>query len=184
VELIDFDQVGTMEVFNTDGLRSLIHTMPHIPDMIEKTMRYPGSVEYLKVLRETGYFSYDEIEVKGQKIRPVDLTAKLLFPKWKLQPNEGDITVMRVTISGEEDGKQVSYDYDLHDEFDRKTNTTSMARTTGYTCTAAAHLIANGMFDRKGICPPEYIGKTEQNVDFVLDYLNKRKVNYKKTRID
>lgn len=179
-ELINFEKAGTLEVFNTDGLRSLIKTM-NIPDMIEKTMRYPGCIEYLRVLRETGYFSYDEIEVNGQKIRPVDLTAKLLFPKWKLKPGEGDITVMRIIIAGEENGKQVRYQYDLHDEFDRETNTTSMARTTGYTCTAAVHLIANGMFDRKGICPPEYIGETEKNLDFVVKYLEERHVIYKKS---
>ena len=46
--------------------------------MIEKT-RYPGCVEYLKVLRECGYFSYDTIDIKGKKIRPIDLTAKLLL---------------------------------------------------------------------------------------------------------
>lgn len=176
-ELINFEKAGTLEVFNTDGLRSLIKTMD-IPDMIEKTMRYPGCIEYLRVLRETGYFSYEEIEVNGQKIRPVDLTAKLLFPKWKLNPGEGDITVMRIIIAGEENGKQVRYQYDLHDEFDRETNTTSMARTTGYTCTAAVNLIANGMYTRKGISPPEYIGETEKNLDFVVKYLEERGVKY------
>ncbi len=55
-----------------------------IPNMIEKTLRYPGTTEYIKVLRETGFFSYDEVSVKGQKIRPIDLTAEFLFPKWKL----------------------------------------------------------------------------------------------------
>src|SRR5215207_308234 len=87
-ELIHFEGVGTLESWNSDGLRSLIKTMPNIPNMIEKTLRYPGCIEYLRVLRESGFFSYDEIEVKGHKIRPVDLTAKLLFPKWKLKPGE------------------------------------------------------------------------------------------------
>ncbi len=180
-ELINFEKAGTLEAFNTDGLRSLIKTMA-IPNMIEKTMRYPGCIEYLRLLRETGYFSYEEIEVNGQKIRPVDLTAKLLFPKWKLKPGEGDITVMRVIISGEENGKEVCYQYDLHDEFDKKSNTTSMARTTGYTCTAAVHLVANGMYTRKGISPPEYIGETEKNIDFVTRYLEERGVIYRQNK--
>ena len=84
-ELIEFEGVGTLESWNSDGLRSLIDTMPHIPNMIEKTLRYPGCVEHLKVLRASGFFSYDEIEVNGQTVRPIDLTAKLLFPKWKLK---------------------------------------------------------------------------------------------------
>ena len=54
-ELIEFEGIGTLESWNSDGLRSLIDTMPHIPNMIEKTLRYPGCVEYLKVLRESGF---------------------------------------------------------------------------------------------------------------------------------
>lgn len=183
-ELLHFEKAGTLEAFNTDGLRSLIDTMPHIPDMIEKTMRYPGCIEYLKVLRETGFFSEEAIEVNGQMVKPIDLTAKLLFPKWKLKPGKGDITVMRIVISGEENGQKVTYQYDLYDEFDHGTNTTSMARTTGYTCTAAVNLLANGHFDRKGICPPEYIGETEKNLNFCFDYLKERGVIYNSKKIE
>ena len=80
-ELIEFDDIGTLESWNSDGLRTLIKTMNHVPNMIEKTLRYPGCVEYLKVLRESGFFSYKEIEVNGTMIRPIDMTSKLLFPK-------------------------------------------------------------------------------------------------------
>ena len=99
-ELIHFDGVGTLESWNSDGLRSLMQTMKNIPDMIEKTLRYPGCIEYLRVLRESGFFSYEEIEVNGTKIRPIDVTAKLLFPKWKLKDGEEDFTVMRIVIEG------------------------------------------------------------------------------------
>ena len=89
-EIIDFDEIGELESWNSDGLRSLIDTMPHIPNMIEKTLRYPGCVEYLKVLRESGFFSYNEIEVEGNKVRPIDVTSKLLFPKWEMKPGDKD----------------------------------------------------------------------------------------------
>ena len=77
-ELIEFDEIGTLESWNSDGLRSLIKTMAHVPNMIEKTLRYPGCVEYLKVLRASGFFSYEELEINGTMVRPVDKTAKLL----------------------------------------------------------------------------------------------------------
>ena len=60
-ELVDFDEIGTLESWNSDGLRSLIKTMSHVPNMIEKTLRYPGCVEYLKVLRETGFFAIKKL---------------------------------------------------------------------------------------------------------------------------
>lgn len=43
-------------------------------------------------------FSQESIEVKGQKIRPIDLTAKLLFPKWELGIEEAELTIMQVMI--------------------------------------------------------------------------------------
>ena len=177
-ELVHFPGVGTLESWNSDGLRSLIQTMPNIPNMIEKTLRYPGCVEYLRVLRETGFFSYEEIEVNGMKVRPVDVTAKLLFPKWKLKQGEEEFTVMRIRIEGDEGGKHKKYEYNLLDRTDKKTNTLSMARTTGYTCTAAVNLVMDNKFTRKGICPPEYLGEEESDFHFVVDYLAKRGVHY------
>lgn len=177
-ELIDMPGVGTLESWNSDGLRSLIHTMPHIPDMIEKTLRYPGCIEYLKVLRAAGFFSYEPIEVNGQKIRPIDLTSKLLFPQWKLKPGEEDFTIMRIVIEGEEKGKTKKYVYHLLDRYDRNTSTISMARTTGYTCNAVAELVLGGQYKKPGISPPEYVGRKAGCYDAVLKYLRTRNVNY------
>jgi saccharopine dehydrogenase-like NADP-dependent oxidoreductase len=177
-ELIHFAGVGTLESWNSDGLRSLIKTMPNIPNMIEKTLRYPGCIEYLRVLRETGFFNYEPVEINGVKIRPVDVTAKLLFPKWKLKPGEEEFTVMRIRMEGEENGVAKSYEYNLLDRTEKSSGTLSMARTTGYTCTAVAHLVADGKFNRKGICPPEYLGEDEANFNFISQYLEKRGVHY------
>ena len=177
-ELVHFNGVGTLESWNSDGLRSLIKTMPNIPNMIEKTLRYPGCIEYLRVLRESGFFSYEEMEVKGVKIRPIDVTAKLLFPKWKLKPGEEEFTVMRIRMQGEESGNVKTYEYNLLDRTNKTTDTLSMARTTGYTCTAAVNLVLDGKFTRKGICPPEYLGEDEGNFLFILNYLKERGVIY------
>jgi lysine 6-dehydrogenase len=180
-ELIHFNEVGTLESWNSDGLRSLIKTMSHIPDMIEKTLRYPGCVEYLQVLRESGFFSYEEVDVKGVKVRPIDLTARLLFPKWKLKPGEEEFTVMRIRITGEEKGQAKKIEYTLLDRTEKKSGTLSMARTTGYTCTAVANLIAESKFNREGICPPEYLGEDSENFNFIVNYLKERDVIYKTT---
>lgn len=178
-ELVHFDGVGTLESWNSDGLRSLIKTMPDIPNMIERTLRYPGCIEYLRVLRESGFFSYDPIEVNGVKIKPIDLTASLLFPRWKLNPGEEEFTVMRIRIQGEEKGKVKQYEYNLLDRTHKPTGILSMARTTGYTCTAVVNLILENKFRRVGISPPEFLGEEEQNFQFIMDYLRDRDVNYK-----
>jgi len=177
-ELVHFDGVGTLESWNSDGLRSLIYTMAHIPNMIEKTLRYPGCIEYLRVLRASGFFSYEPVEVNGVAVRPIDVTSKLLFPKWKLKPGEDEFTVMRIVVKGEVGTEKRQYLYSLLDRTDRKTNTLSMARTTGYTCTAAAQLVLSGGFARKGISPPEFLGEEESNFKSIMEYLEARGVHY------
>ena len=173
-ELVNFEEIGTLESWNSDGLRTLIKTMSHVPNMIEKTLRYPGCVEYLKVLRESGFFSYDEINLNGHKIRPIDMTAKLLFPKWKMKEGDKDFTIMRIIIKGLENEKHVQYQYNLLDRF--QDDTISMARTTGYTCTAVANLVVEKKYTQTGISPPEYLGK---HYKYIKNYLAKRGVKYK-----
>lgn len=183
-ELMDFDGVGTLEAFNSDGLRSLIHTMSGIPNMIERTLRYPGHIQLMRVLRETGFFSKEMIEVGGQAIRPLDLTSKLLFPMWKLGAEEEEFTVMRIIIEGIENGVRKKYQYDLLDRYDPQTKTSSMSRTTGYTCTAAARLVLSGQYTRKGVFPPEFLGEEEADVQFILNQLRERGVIYQQTISD
>jgi len=85
---------------------------------------------------------------------------------------------MRIIISGTENNRPKTYIYNMLDYFDPATKISSMARTTGYTCTAAANLILDGKFQRKGICPPEYIGENPENVKYILDYLKNRNIVY------
>ena len=113
------------------------------------------------------------------QIRPLDVTAKLLFPKWRLEPDEPEFTVMRVTIRGIENGQRKEYIYELFDRFDSERKISSMARTTGYTCTAVATLVLEGAFTQKGIIPPEYIGADEQRFKSVLEYQRERNISYK-----
>ncbi|MBN2543427.1 saccharopine dehydrogenase NADP-binding domain-containing protein [bacterium] len=157
-ELMDFQGVGTLEAFNTDGLRSLMGTM-NAPFMKEKTLRYPGHIELMRIFRETGFFDKEPLKVGDAEIRPIDFTAALLFPKWKLEEGEEDITVMKVVIEGKIKGKRTRYVFNLLDRYDNKTHTTSMARTTGYTCSVVARLIRDGEYTRAGVSPPEYIGQ-------------------------
>lgn len=177
-ELIDFPAVGTLEAFNTDGLRSLIKTM-NIPNMKEKTLRYPGHIELMRVLRETGFFDYDEVKIGDQNIRPIDLTTHLLFPKWKLEDTDEEFTIMQVDVEGVKDEQHVRYSYHLLDKYNKETKTSSMARTTGYTCTAISRLVLEGQYGRKGISPPEFVGATGNCFKKIIDDLAKRNVNYK-----
>jgi saccharopine dehydrogenase-like NADP-dependent oxidoreductase len=172
-ELVEFEGVGTLEAFLTDGLRSLLETMGHIPNMIEKTLRYPGHREQMLALREAGFFEKDLLEVGGAKISPKEVTCKVLFKEWELGPTEEEFTVMRVTVVGE--GKE--HVWELLDRTDVKLGISSMARTTGYTCCAVAEAILAGLWTRPGVIPGEILGRQPGMLEYVVGFLRDRGVN-------
>ncbi len=176
VELVHFPGLGTLEAFNTDGLRSLMETS-ETPNMIEKTMRYPGHAERMQMLREAGFFRDDEILVPSGSVRPRDVTETLLFDAWQFEEGEPDLTVGRIEVEGRQDGKRVRHVFNLLDYYNPETETSSMARTTGYTCAAVARLVADGLWSQPGVAPGEFIGRDKECFDFVLTHLAERKVS-------
>jgi saccharopine dehydrogenase-like NADP-dependent oxidoreductase len=169
-ELLDFPGVGTLEAFNTDGLRSLAYTLK-VPFMKEKTLRYPGHIELMRVFRHTGLFSKEPIEVNGQKVRPLDVTAALLFPKWTFEEGEADITVMRVLAEGSKAGRRVRHTWDLLDRYDPQSGLRSMSRTTAFAATSMLALMARGQVSEPGVFPPEVLARTPGLADaFLAEY--------------
>ncbi|KIC90995.1 saccharopine dehydrogenase family protein [Flavihumibacter sp. ZG627] len=177
---MDFGEIGTLEAFNTDGLRSLLFTMPHIPNLKEQTLRYPGHVDLIIALQQGGFFDETPVDINGVSMRPIDFSSKILFREWKLGEEEEEFTIMRVIVEGMKGGKPERVEYNMLDRYDAATKTSSMSRTTGYTCTAAAELVAGGLFVEKGVFPPELVGKQEACFDFVLNYLKQRGVMWTK----
>ncbi len=177
-ERVQFERVGTLEAFNTDGLRSLLTNLVHVPDMREKTLRYPGHIQLIEALKACGFFDTTPIPVQGQMVRPMDLTAELLIRDWKLEEGEAEFTVMRVLLEGKMEGKHKIIQYELYDEYDPRQRLSSMARTTGFTATAHVELLLQGLFSGRGVYPPELVGMDADCFHFVMDYLARRKVIY------
>lgn len=179
-EYIDFEEVGMLEAFNSDGIRTLIRTV-NARNMKEKTLRYPGHIDKLALLRDSGFFDLGEMDLNGARVTPRDVTARILFPQWEMGDGDEDFTVMRLIISGTREGREVQYTYDLLDRYDEGTGTHSMARTTGFAATAAVRLLERGLYDRKGVSPPEFIGKHRECVDFMMADMKKRNITYQLT---
>jgi saccharopine dehydrogenase-like NADP-dependent oxidoreductase len=183
IELMDFEEIGTLEAFNTDGLRSILYTMPHIPNMKEKTLRYPGHCELIIALQRSGFFNINSISYKGADISPIEFASAVLFNEWKLQPGEEELTIMKILVEGEKESIKQTIEYTLLDRYDTKSQTTSMARSTGYTCTAAVHLIAQKLFTATGVFPPEKIGSNKTCFNFMIQYLKERNVIWRKKEL-
>jgi saccharopine dehydrogenase-like NADP-dependent oxidoreductase len=176
-EYVHFPGVGTLEAFNSDGLRTMLTTIK-ADSMKEKTLRYPGHIEKIAVLRETGFFSKEPMEIGGARITPLEFTARILFPKWTLDEGEGDLTVMKVTVKGRRAGRETTHTFDLLDRYDPEKRVISMARTTGYTATAAIRMLHARLYNVKGVSAPEFIGKDPRCVEFLLRELAQRGIHY------
>ena len=165
IEQIYYPKIGMLEGFNTDGLRSILSTMKHIPNMVEKTLRFPGHAQLI------------DKEIKSGKIRPGNQNSlERLFELWKLSPGELEFTVLDVIIETE----TKKHNYFLYDETNLKENITSMARTTGYTATAVIDILDHNVFIKKGAFSPEQVGSNMKVVTYLLNHLKAKNVNVKK----
>lgn len=173
LKLIEVPEVGTLESAITDGLRSLVDTLK-VPHMEERTLRWPGHFELMKVFREAGLFSLEPVQVGGQELRPRDVTAALLFPKWTFAEGEADLTVMQVRAWGVRQGKSATFGFDFLDRFDPASGLRSMSRSTGFTATAIASLILDGTLKEPGVHAPEALGVRPGVLDRVMNYLRAR----------
>jgi len=169
-ELIHFDEIGNLEGFNTDGLRSLLDSFPAIPEMSEKTLRYPGHAQLIETLKAIGFFKKEHLAA----------TASVLIDCWKQEETDKDLTAMRVILRGKKDQQNITIEYALLDYYDDVAKLSSMSRTTGYTCCAMAEWMLKGKTKLAGVFPPEMIGKDDELFEFVLQYLRERNVNWKK----
>ncbi len=177
LESVYIPGVGELEAFNTDGMRTMLRTL-RSPNRKEKTLRYPGHVEKIKVLRDSGFFSDQPIEFGTERVTPLQFCSRILIDNWRLEPGDRDITVMKVIATGIKSGVETRISFDLFDRYDSATDTHSMARVTGYTATTAIRMLAAGIFSDKGVIPPEQIGLRRDCVDFMLEGLNERGVTY------
>ena len=182
LEFIDFPGVGTLEAFYTDGLRTLTKSFPDIKNLYEKTLRYPGHVEKIKLLRELGFFSEDTVHVQGFDVMPKMVSARI-FERSLTKPDVGDILAMRIDVTGEKGGKKKGYRYHVLEYQDHATGVSAMARTTAYTASIVARILVDGGINKKGVIPLQMLGPDHKFVKKVFNELKKRDVEVKETEI-
>lgn len=163
IETVDHPKYGELEAFNSDGLRSLLDSFPNIPNMVEKTLRYPGQAQQMALLREAGFFEPEMLE----------LTSERLFKLWKLKSDDPEFTLMLIYIETT-DGKKIEIELSAERNAD---GWSSMTQTTGYNCTAAVEwTLKNPKLD-SGLYSPEKLGAISSYWEFLLDYLKGKGIN-------
>jgi lysine 6-dehydrogenase len=138
-------------------------------------------VEKIKLLKALGFFEEKPLQTRGGLVSPRDVTAKL-FERELKKKDVPDIVVMRIQVSGTEDGKRYTFTYNVFESSDKKRQVTAMARTTAYTTSVAAQLIANDMVSGKGVVPPEKLGMREKVYNEFLRMMRERKIIVKEDK--
>ncbi len=153
METLDVPGVGTMEAFYSDGLRSLLHTVPGVREMGEKTLRWPGHADAVRPLVEAGTL------------------VETLRHECSADPAR-DLVALRVRLTFDR-GSQT---WDMTDRYDPATGRTAMSRTTALTTSVVARLAAAGGLGAPGVRPLEKVGADEQAFRFIRDGLSQRGV--------
>lgn len=151
--LIDVEYHGKMEAFLTDGLRSIMDSIP-AKEMKEFTVRWPGHI--------------DKWITEG-----IDMEENELLNEWKFDNSREEFTWLEVKVE-KEDSKLRWMVYD-----NGKDGDSSMARTTGLVTAACAILFLEkgpmgGCGLEPGIHPPENL--SEDSIQYIIDYLQKNSV--------
>lgn len=182
LEEIEFPGVGALEAFYTDGLRSLVNSLPDAKNLYEKTLRYPGHVEKVKLLRQLGFFSEDPLVAGGSEVVPKFLSARI-FERSLTMPDIGDLLAMQVQVYGNKDGESCGYSYHVLEYYDHEAEVSAMARTTAYTASIVAGIVVDRGIRKKGVIPMESIGKDHDLVKKIIRELGKRGVEVKEEKI-
>src|SRR5208283_3399832 len=109
--------IGKCECFYTDGLSTLVQTLRKVREMDEKTIRWPGHAEQIKTLIDCGLLETKPLLFHGEHIAPRKYVSTLLSNKLMLG-KEKDLTLLRVDVSGKNDGKLVHHRYEMIDHYD------------------------------------------------------------------
>jgi lysine 6-dehydrogenase len=144
-----------MESFWSDGLRTLLETLPGVRDMGERTLRWPGHVEAIRPLLEQRTLEA-ELRKRCSADPPLDLVALRVRVEWDRRRHE---TVMT-------------------DRYDAASGLTAMARTTALTTAAVARLAARSGLGEPGVRPLERLARDEAASRFVLEAVAERGIRF------
>ena len=159
LEQVQVDGVGEMEAFFSDGLRTLIHTLPGVASMGEKTLRWPGHAEAVAPLMRAGTLR-EELRTRCTSDPPRDLVALVVRAEWDTPGNPG--------------GEEIT----MVDRYDPARGLTAMSRTTAFTTSVVAQLAAAGGLGPAGVRPLERVAEDERAFRFVVDAMAQRGVRF------
>jgi saccharopine dehydrogenase-like NADP-dependent oxidoreductase len=153
LEIVDLPGMPPLEAFLTDGLRTLLDTLD-VPDVKERTLRYPGHARVVRALREAGFFGTEPVRAGDLRVRPIDLAARLLRAAWRYEEGEEDLVVLEHRFEADgADGLRRRITSRLVATGEAGDDS-AMARTVGLPAALACGLILDGKTSLTGVQIP------------------------------
>lgn len=150
VRVLDF----YLERFPTDGLRTMLQTV-RAENMAEYTLRWPGHLERMKILKELGLLDKQYLEMMLEVLEK------------HMAYEATDVSIMEVV--GEVGSRRIRYI--LYDE--AASGYSSMARVTGYTAVQIAELLIKGLVP-EGLVAPEHLGADLKTFNYIVEGIKSR----------
>lgn len=172
LERIHIPEIGELEAFLTDGLRTMLKTLRGVGFMVEKTLRWPGHAEKIELLRTLGYLSKEPLQFDNESVSPAQLTARLL--RERLKGDSRDLVVLIVQAKGKKSPSDIEIEYRMIDRYDPSAGLTALARTTAFVATGMVKLLSEGSLPGPGVLPPELIGMDETLFSSIAEWLSWR----------
>lgn len=179
LEKFRFNQLGRDEELTcaiTPGMPSFLYTRPQLKECTEKTIRWPGHWEGVKMLKECGMLESTPVNFKNMKISPREFLSFVITPRLKPLEGETDVCVMWNTVTGVKNGQKIRIDYYMWEEADLENGISAMGRVTAFPEAIATVMLGKGEITKKGIVAPEEVieGKIYEKY---FEELKRRKIN-------
>lgn len=183
IETIEIPGFGTFEAFYTDGLRTLLYSMAgKIRNAFEKTLRYPGHIEGMKLLRDLGLMDEEPLDIDGVRVIPRKFLSRILKKKLSI-PNVKDIAILFLIIVGSKDDEKIKLQYLVWSKFDTVRGLSAMSKITGFTTYSIARLIIDYPQEfNHGVIPPEYLGTNETVFKYIINKLSEKGIKFEEFR--
>ena len=161
LETFRIDGYPPLEAFHTSGGTS---TLPEtfagkVGECFEKTLRYRGTLPYIKALYDFGFFSKEKMKIGKMQVSPREMTSQIMCER--LAGSAADVTILRVeaherqprglrSLVGGDKRPQRILSFTLVDHFDSKTGMTSMMRTTAWPAAVVVQMLGSGEIAKRG----------------------------------
>jgi lysine 6-dehydrogenase len=160
VETFRMRDLPPLEAFHTSGGTS---TLPEtfagkVGECFEKTLRYRGTLPYIKALYDFGFFSSEKMKIGKAEVSPREITSRLMIERFA--GSAADMTIMRIEaherqargLRGLMSAKRTPrvLAFSMVDRYDSKTGMTSMMRTTAWPASVVVQMLASGEMSKRG----------------------------------